>query len=288
MVIAVCSLALAVDREREEIRAAFGSAGPVPALVTAPLGDGPSSRSDSRRRRARSTTSAGVPPTGDMRSRSDGPRAGTGIDVKVELTVNGERLEADVWAGESLLFTLREGSGCRAQERVRAGRVRLLLGLLDGTLVCACLVLTAQAEGHEIVTVEGLGRRASSTASRRPSPRPARCSAASARPAWSWRPPPCSSGARTRATTRSARRSPATSALHRLPEDLRRRPRGGGIGGGAVSTPERKLELGRVGESVRGSTRFPRSQASSPTRATSTRPTCSGATPSAARTRTRS
>jgi CO/xanthine dehydrogenase FAD-binding subunit len=39
MVIAVCSLALAVDREREEIRAAFGSAGPVPALVTAPLAE---------------------------------------------------------------------------------------------------------------------------------------------------------------------------------------------------------------------------------------------------------
>ncbi|HSK17218.1 MAG TPA: FAD binding domain-containing protein [Gaiellaceae bacterium] len=39
MVIAVCSLALAVDAEREEIRAAFGSAGPVPALVTAPLAE---------------------------------------------------------------------------------------------------------------------------------------------------------------------------------------------------------------------------------------------------------
>ena len=39
MVIAVCSLALAVDRERDEIRAAYGSAGPVPALVTAPLAD---------------------------------------------------------------------------------------------------------------------------------------------------------------------------------------------------------------------------------------------------------
>jgi CO/xanthine dehydrogenase FAD-binding subunit len=37
MVIAVCSLALAVDRERGEVRAAYGSAGPVPALVTAPL-----------------------------------------------------------------------------------------------------------------------------------------------------------------------------------------------------------------------------------------------------------
>ena len=28
--------------------------------------------------------------------------------------------------------------------------------LLDGSLVCACLVLAAQAEGHEVVTVEGL------------------------------------------------------------------------------------------------------------------------------------
>jgi CO/xanthine dehydrogenase FAD-binding subunit len=39
MVIAVCSLALAVDRDAGEIRAAYGSAGPVPALVTAPLAD---------------------------------------------------------------------------------------------------------------------------------------------------------------------------------------------------------------------------------------------------------
>jgi CO/xanthine dehydrogenase FAD-binding subunit len=37
MVIAVCSLALAVDRERGEVRAAYGSAGPVVALVTGSL-----------------------------------------------------------------------------------------------------------------------------------------------------------------------------------------------------------------------------------------------------------
>ncbi len=37
MVIAVVSLALAVDEERDEVRASFGSAGPVPGLVTAPL-----------------------------------------------------------------------------------------------------------------------------------------------------------------------------------------------------------------------------------------------------------
>jgi CO/xanthine dehydrogenase FAD-binding subunit len=37
MVIAVCSLALVADRKRGEMRASFGSAGPVPGLVVAPL-----------------------------------------------------------------------------------------------------------------------------------------------------------------------------------------------------------------------------------------------------------
>jgi CO/xanthine dehydrogenase FAD-binding subunit len=37
MVIAVCSLALAVDSERGELRSVYGSAGPVPALVTASI-----------------------------------------------------------------------------------------------------------------------------------------------------------------------------------------------------------------------------------------------------------
>ena len=39
MVIAVCSLALSVDPERGVIRAAYGSAGPVAAAVTAPVGE---------------------------------------------------------------------------------------------------------------------------------------------------------------------------------------------------------------------------------------------------------
>jgi len=39
MVIAVCSLALAVDRERQELRASFGSAGPVTGLVVAPIAE---------------------------------------------------------------------------------------------------------------------------------------------------------------------------------------------------------------------------------------------------------
>ena len=39
MVIAVCSLALVADRERGEVRASFGSAGPIPGLVACPLDD---------------------------------------------------------------------------------------------------------------------------------------------------------------------------------------------------------------------------------------------------------
>jgi CO/xanthine dehydrogenase FAD-binding subunit len=39
MVISVVSLALTVDLERVEVRAAYGSAGPVPGLVSGPLGD---------------------------------------------------------------------------------------------------------------------------------------------------------------------------------------------------------------------------------------------------------
>jgi CO/xanthine dehydrogenase FAD-binding subunit len=39
MVISVCSLALQVDRERGELRAAFGSSSPTVRLVTAPLDD---------------------------------------------------------------------------------------------------------------------------------------------------------------------------------------------------------------------------------------------------------
>jgi len=77
--------------------------------------------------------------------------------VRVELTVNGERREADVWEGESLLTALRDrlelpGSK-NACEQGECGSCSVLL---DGELVCSCLVLAAQADGHAVVTVEGL------------------------------------------------------------------------------------------------------------------------------------
>src|SRR6476620_2216875 len=78
--------------------------------------------------------------------------------MRVELTVNGERREADVWAGESLLFALRERLGLPGSKNAcEQGECGSCSVLLDGQLVCSCLVLAAQAEGHDVVTVEGLG-----------------------------------------------------------------------------------------------------------------------------------
>ena len=79
--------------------------------------------------------------------------------MKLELTVNGERREADIWEGESLLFALRERLGLPGSKNAcEQGECGSCSVLLDGTLVCACLVLAAQAAGRDVVTVEGLGR----------------------------------------------------------------------------------------------------------------------------------
>ena len=79
--------------------------------------------------------------------------------MRIELTVNGERREADIWAGESLLYALRERLGLPGSKNAcEQGECGSCSVVLDGTLVCACLVLAAQADGHKVVTVEGLGQ----------------------------------------------------------------------------------------------------------------------------------
>jgi len=77
--------------------------------------------------------------------------------VKILLTVNGERRETEVWEGESLLFALRERLGLPGSKNAcEQGECGSCSMLLDDTLVCACLVLAGQADGHDVVTVEGL------------------------------------------------------------------------------------------------------------------------------------
>jgi carbon-monoxide dehydrogenase small subunit len=77
--------------------------------------------------------------------------------MRVELRVNGEPAEAEVWEGESLLFALRERMGFPGSKNAcEQGECGSCSVLLDGKLVCSCLVLAAQADGHDVVTVEGL------------------------------------------------------------------------------------------------------------------------------------
>jgi carbon-monoxide dehydrogenase small subunit len=79
--------------------------------------------------------------------------------MRITLTVNGEQQETDIWEGESLLFALRERLGLPGSKNAcEQGECGSCSVLLDGTLVCACLVLAAQADGHQVVTVEGLGK----------------------------------------------------------------------------------------------------------------------------------
>jgi carbon-monoxide dehydrogenase small subunit len=79
--------------------------------------------------------------------------------VKISLRVNGEQREADVWEGESLLFALREGLGLPGSKNAcEQGECGSCSVVLDGELVCSCLVLAAQADGHDVVTVEGLAQ----------------------------------------------------------------------------------------------------------------------------------
>jgi len=73
------------------------------------------------------------------------------------MLVNGVEAEADCWEGESLLFALREKLGYPGSKNAcEQGECGSCSVLLDGVLVCACLVLAAQADGHDVTTVEGL------------------------------------------------------------------------------------------------------------------------------------
>jgi aerobic carbon-monoxide dehydrogenase small subunit len=78
--------------------------------------------------------------------------------VGLKLTVNGVPRELDgAWGGESLLYALRERLGLPGSKNAcEQGECGSCSVYLDGTLVCACLVLAAQAAGRDVVTVEGL------------------------------------------------------------------------------------------------------------------------------------
>ncbi len=78
--------------------------------------------------------------------------------MRLRLGVNGEVREVDdVWEGENLLYVLRERLGLPGSKNAcEQGECGSCSVYVDGTLVCSCLVLAGQAEGREVVTVEGI------------------------------------------------------------------------------------------------------------------------------------
>jgi aerobic carbon-monoxide dehydrogenase small subunit len=77
----------------------------------------------------------------------------------VRARVNGEWREAEVWPGSSLLSMLRDDLGLPGSKNAcEQGECGSCSVWLDDELVCACLVLAAQAHDHEVLTVEGLAR----------------------------------------------------------------------------------------------------------------------------------
>jgi carbon-monoxide dehydrogenase small subunit len=78
--------------------------------------------------------------------------------MRVNFTVNGRPQEADdVWEGESLLYVLRERLGLPGSKNAcEQGECGSCTVRLDGVPVCSCLVAAGQAQGREVVTVEGL------------------------------------------------------------------------------------------------------------------------------------
>ncbi len=75
----------------------------------------------------------------------------------VTLRVNGEDRQALIRPGDILLDTLRDGLGLTgAKPGCLNGDCGACTVLVDGTPIKSCLMLTAEAVGHEITTVEGL------------------------------------------------------------------------------------------------------------------------------------
>ena len=79
------------------------------------------------------------------------------MSVHVKTNINGERRTVDVQPLKRLLDVLREDLGLTgAKEGCSTGDCGACSVTVDGRLTCSCLVLGAEADGHEIGTIEGM------------------------------------------------------------------------------------------------------------------------------------
>jgi carbon-monoxide dehydrogenase small subunit len=76
----------------------------------------------------------------------------------IEIRVNGALRRTEVESRTTLLTALRERLGLTGTKRgCEEGECGACAVLLDGVLVDSCLVLAVEADGRDVVTVEGLG-----------------------------------------------------------------------------------------------------------------------------------
>lgn len=77
--------------------------------------------------------------------------------MNVKLKINGELMTLDVPANELLLDTLRTRLGLTGSKDVcRTGDCCACTVLLNGRAINSCLMFTSEANGSDILTIEGL------------------------------------------------------------------------------------------------------------------------------------
>jgi carbon-monoxide dehydrogenase small subunit len=88
--------------------------------------------------------------------------------MRIDITINGEVWSLDVEPAEVLLDVLREKAGVKSPkigcERGDCGSCTVLY---DGHTIRSCLVLAVEADGREIVTLEGIGGEGLTTLQRK-------------------------------------------------------------------------------------------------------------------------
>jgi aerobic carbon-monoxide dehydrogenase small subunit len=76
----------------------------------------------------------------------------------IRVRVNGQWRQADCWPGASLLGYLRDGLHLQGTKNAcEQGECGSCSVWLNDEVVCACLVLAAQADGGDVTTIEALG-----------------------------------------------------------------------------------------------------------------------------------
>jgi len=142
----------------------------------------------------------------------------------VATTINGEPVEFLCETEQTLLDALRDELGLTgSKEGCSSGDCGACSVIVDGRLICSCLMLAVEAEGRTIETIEGLARGEVLHPLQQKFLEAPRCNAASARRVSWWRPRRCSIATRTRRRPRRATGWRQSLPLHRVRQGHSRR-----------------------------------------------------------------